>query len=122
MTAARQALGRGVEEQAAAWYVARGYEVVDRNWRCRDPRGELDVVACHRRRRVVVICEVKARRSDRFGTALDAVGFRKQLQLRRLAAHWLRDRGREVGIRGASVRFDVAAWQAGELSIVENAF
>ena len=120
MTAARQALGRGVEEQAAAWYVARGFEVVDRNWRCRD--GELDLVAAHRRRRLVVICEVKARRSDRFGTALEAVGVQKQVRLRRLGARWLGERGREVGIRGATIRFDVAVWQAGAFSVVENAF
>lgn len=120
MTAARQALGRGIEERAAAWYLAAGYEVVDRNWRCRE--GELDLVLAHRRRRVLVICEVKARRSDRFGTALEAVGWQKQARLRRLAARWLRERGRDMGIRGAAVRFDVAVWQAGAFSIVENAF
>jgi putative endonuclease len=120
MTAARQALGREIEERAGAWYLAHGYDVLDRNWRCRD--GEIDLVCAHRGRRVVVICEVKARRSDRFGTAVEAVGFRKQLQLRRLGAQWLGTRGREVGIRGAAVRFDVAVWQAGNFSVVENAF
>jgi putative endonuclease len=120
MTAARQALGRGIEERAAAWYLAHGYEVLDRNWRCRD--GELDVVAADRRRRLLVICEVKARRSDRFGTATEAVGAQKQVRLRRLTGQWLGARGREVGIRGASIRFDVAVWQAGDFSVVENAF
>jgi putative endonuclease len=120
MTVARQALGRRAEDEAAAWYAARGYEVVDRNWRCRD--GELDVVALDRRRRVVVVCEVKARTTDRFGTALEAVGYRKQAQLRRLAARWLAERGRDVGTRGARVRFDVASSQAGVFSIVEAAF
>lgn len=120
MTAARQALGRTVEEQAAAWYIAHGYEVVDRNWRCRD--GELDVVALRRRGRVVVICEVKARRSDRFGTGLEAVGWQKQARLRRLSSRWLAERGRELGLRGALVRFDVATWQAGEFTVLEAAF
>jgi putative endonuclease len=109
-----------VEDQAAAWYVGRGYEVVDRNWRCRD--GELDVVALDRGRRVVVVCEVKARSSDRFGTAVEAVDRRKQVRLRRLAARWLAERGREVGTRGVCVRFDVASSQAGVFSIVESAF
>jgi Holliday junction resolvase-like predicted endonuclease len=47
----------------AAWYVRAGYTIIARNWRC--PRGELDVVAW--RRGVLVVCEVKARRSTNFG-------------------------------------------------------
>lgn len=100
--------------------MAHGYEVLDRNWRCRD--GEIDLVLAQRRRRLIVVCEVKARRSERFGTALEAVGFHKQQRLRRLAARWLCERGREAGIRGVNVRFDVATWQDGTFSVLENAF
>lgn len=116
MTFERLALGRAVEERAASWYQANGYEVVDRNWRC--PGGELDLVAVRRRDRLVVFCEVKARRSARFGSAAEAVGRDKQARLRRLAATWL------AGHRGraAAIRFDVAAWDAGRFEVIQGAF
>ena len=38
----RRALGTSGEDAAAAWYVAKGYEVVARNWRS-GRTGELDV-------------------------------------------------------------------------------
>ena len=116
MTLERIAFGRAVEERAAGWYRGHGYQVVDRNWRC--PEGEVDLVAVRRRDRLVVFCEVKARRSGRFGSAAEAVGPDKQARLRRLAACWLREhRGGAAG-----VRFDVAAWDAGRFEVVEGAF
>ncbi len=116
MTLERIALGRAVEERAAGWYRGQGYEVVDRNWRCSD--GEVDLVVVRRRDRLVVFCEVKARRSGRFGSAAEAVGRDKQARLRRLAARWLTEhRG-----SASAIRFDVAAWDAGRFEVVEAAF
>ena len=57
------ALGRAGEDRAADWYLARGYQIVERNWRSKV--GELDLVCA--RGNVVVFCEVKTRRSDRLG-------------------------------------------------------
>jgi len=116
VTFERIALGRAVEERAASWYRANGYDVVDQNWRC--PDGEVDLVLVRRRDRLVVFCEVKARRSARFGTAAEAVGRDKQARLRRLASTWLA--GRRCGATG--IRFDVAAWDAGRFEVVEGAF
>ena len=116
MTVERIALGRAVEERASGWYRDHGYQVLDRNWRCSD--GEVDLVALRRRDRLVVFCEVKARRSGRFGSAAAAVGQAKQARLRRLAARWLA----EHRVRAAGVRFDVAAWDAGRFEVVEAAF
>lgn len=116
MTFERIALGRAVEERAAGWYQAHGYHVVERNWRCKE--GEVDLVAVRRRDRLVVFCEVKARRSCRFGSAAEAVGRDKQARLRRLAGAWLASHhGGRSGIR-----FDVAAWDAGRFEVVEGAF
>lgn len=116
MTFERIALGRAVEERAASWYRDNGYEVVDRNWRCSD--GELDLVAVRRRDRLVVFCEVKARRSGRFGSAAEAVGRDKQNRLRRLGGRWMT----EHGTRASAIRFDVAAWDGGRFEVVEAAF
>lgn len=111
----RQQLGRAGEEQASRWYEAHGYEVVARNWRCR--QGEIDLIA--RRGNLYVFCEVKARTSDAFGQPAEAVGRTKQARLRRLAAAWLTS---AAPPGPHAVRFDVAAILAGHLDVLEGAF
>jgi len=114
VTTASAALGRSGEEQVAGWYTARGYDVLARNWRCRD--GELDlVVAC---RRVIVFCEVKTRTSDRFGTPAESVRRDKQARIRRLAARWIE----EAPARPRAIRFDVASVMGGVVEVLEGAF
>jgi putative endonuclease len=97
----RRAVGVAGEDAVAAWYAARGYEVLARNWRVRG--GELDVVA--RRDRVVVFCEVKTRRGDRFGAPVEAVTAAKQRRIRGLARQWLAANP----ARATQLRFDVAS-------------
>ena len=99
---------------AAAWYEANGYEVLARNWRCRD--GELDLIV--RRQRTIVFCEVKTRTTDAFGSPAEAVTRAKRDKIRHLAAKWLD----ESPVRPARIRFDVAAILAGELEMIEGAF
>lgn len=99
---------------AAEWYLARGYEVLDRNWRCRE--GELDLVL--RRARTVVFCEVKTRTSDAFGVPAEAVTHAKRQRIRRLAARWLDG----APFRPSGIRFDVAAVLAGRVEVIEGAF
>jgi putative endonuclease len=114
VTHARRALGVSGEDAAAAWYEANGYQVVARNWRCRD--GELDLVV--RRGRTVVFCEVKTRSSTAFGAPVEAVTRPKQVRLRRLAARWLAESPLATG----EIRFDVASVLAGRLEVFEGAF
>ena len=116
MTDARRSLGTRGEDVAAAWYVGRGYEVVARNWRCRE--GELDLIV--RNGRTYVFCEVKTRTSDRFGAPVEAVTRDKQMRIRRLAARWLED-----GAPGPAkdIRFDVASVKGPrDVEVVEGAF
>lgn len=111
----RRALGQRGEEAAAGWYRDRGYEVVARNWRCRD--GELDLVA--RRRSLIVFCEVKTRTSSAFGLPAEAVTAAKQGRIRRLALQWLRE---QRGLARMALRFDVAAVQGDVVEVIEGAF
>lgn len=115
MSDRRRALGREGEEAVAAWYEARGYEVVVRNWRCRE--GELDLVV--RDGRTYVFCEVKSRTSDAFGVPAEAVTRTKQMRLRRLAAKWLEH---DAPLRPTDIRFDVASVLAGAVEVLEGAF
>jgi putative endonuclease len=117
MSDRRRALGAAGEDAVADWYRAAGFEVLDRNWRCRE--GELDLVVA--RGRLIVFCEVKTRRSDAFGAPVEAVTAPKQRRLRALAVRWLEERR-----GGGDVRFDVASVRPGrgglEVELLEDAF
>ena len=114
----RQRLGARGEQVVAEWYVARGYRVVARNWRCRE--GEIDLVLWSRRCDLV-FCEVKTRSSTRFGVPAEAVTPAKQQRLRVLATRFLADHDTQVtGRRG--LRFDVASVIAGRVEVIEGAF
>lgn len=115
----RRSLGAAGEAAVAAWYEAHGHRVIDRNWRCRD--GELDLVV--RAGTTVVFCEVKTRRSARFGAPYEAVTATKQRRLRGLAARWLAEHPH----RSVNVRFDVASVYARDghepiVEVLEHAF
>lgn len=114
MTAGRRALGARGEALAARWYQDHGYEVLDRNWRCRE--GELDLVL--RQGRTVVFCEVKTRSSHAYGTPAEAVTRPKQVRLRTLALRWLEHTGTPRG----ALRFDVACVVAGRVEVIQAAF
>jgi putative endonuclease len=96
-----QITGSAGEDAVARWYSARGYEVVDRNWRVRE--GEIDVVV--RRAGTLVFCEVKTRRGNAYGAPVEAVTARKQQRLRLLARLWLSTHP----VRAQDLRFDVAS-------------
>ena len=110
----RRGLGARGEEIAARHLEARGFELVERNYRTR--HGELDLIA--RDSRSLVFCEVKTRIVRPAGAAgwegdagadplgpLAAVGPRKQRQVRAMAREWLAA-GRLAGPRPPEIRFD----------------
>ena len=109
-----RACGRG-------WYEAAGYEIVDRNWRCRE--GELDLVVA--RRGEIVFCEVKTRRGLAYGAPVEAVTVTKQQRIRVLAMRWLARASRST--RARDLRFDVASvlavrGTAPVIEVIEAAF
>ena len=120
MADARQVLGAAGEDAVARWYARGGYQVIDRNWRCRE--GELDLVVA--RAPVLVFCEVKTRRSTAFGSPAEAVTITKQRRLRTLATRWL---AAHPDTRAGSLRFDVASVLAARdvepvIDVIEGAF
>lgn len=116
MSRRRVVLGASGEELVASWYEARGYQVVDRNWRCRD--GEIDLIV--RAGSDLAFCEVKTRTSLAFGHPAEAVTVAKQRRLRLLASRWLAEGHSPV--RPSEIRFDVAAVIGREVDVIEAAF
>ena len=114
----RRSLGDRGEDMAAAHLKKQGYQILERNYRT--PIGEIDLVARHQG--VLVIIEVKTRRSRRFGSPQEAVHPAKQERLRNLAEYYLQ----QQGLGEVTVRFDVVGilWQEGkpQIEVIEGAF
>ncbi|MBV0894682.1 YraN family protein [Microbacterium sp. NC79] len=106
--AAKDDLGRRGEQLAVEYLTERNHVVVDRNWRCAE--GELDVVTVSGD--MVVVVEVKTRRSMAFGDPLEAVDARKRSRLWRLARAW--GVAHPEILRGRSVRLDIIGITGGE--------
>jgi putative endonuclease len=96
---AKDVLGRSGEQAAAEYLETEGFRLLARNWRCAD--GEIDIVAVDRQ--TLVVCEVKTRSGNRYGTPLESVSRLKRNRLRRLAVRWLAAHG----VRFEQVRIDV---------------
>lgn len=111
---ANQARGAFGERLAAQTYERRGCQILDRNWR--STTGELDLVLLDGE--TYVFCEVKTRRSDRYGSPAEAVGRSKQTRIRRLAIEWLRAHD----LRGVILRFDVVSITGVRVEVLEEAF
>ena len=101
----RVARGRAGEAIARRHLERHGYTIIETNYRSR--YGELDIIA--RIGDIIAFIEVKARRGRRFGEPFEAVGPRKQAQIRRMATMWLAEHQRDEGIARMSFRFDAVA-------------
>lgn len=112
----RRRLGAAGEEVAARYLSARGYEIVERNYRRR--WGEADIIALAEDGTHVIV-EVRSRSDRRYAVeAAQSVGPRKQRQLLRLANGLIAEREQEL-----DVRIDVmivAPDRNGRLSVVAH--
>jgi len=99
MTKARQDFGLLGERIAARWLVQQGWQVVAHRFRS----GHRDIDLIVRRENDIAFVEVKARRSDRFGSPVEAVHHRKRRELGRSARVWVDRHGTPV----LRYRFDV---------------
>jgi len=97
-------LGHEGEDRAAQYLIAKGYTILDRNWR--SGHKELDMVA--RKDNQLVVVEVKTRRGTKFGNPQDAVD---RMKIRRLTA--AADSYVRLNCIDLDVRFDI-------VTVVEN--
>ena len=86
--AAKQALGAFGERLAAAHLESKGYRILERNYRRRE--GEIDIVAA--RGGCLVFVEVRTRRGQERGSAVESVGPAKGARLVALAEAYCQER------------------------------
>ena len=115
----RRLFGQVGESEAERCLRRKGYRILERN--VRSLLGEIDLIA--EDGPVLVFVEVKARRTDTYGGAVEAVHRHKQERLIRLAAQYLALHH----IRNRPCRFDVVLIQsmAGglpQIDHIQNAF
>ena len=105
----------GVHETLATLELERlGYKILENNFRCRI--GEIDIIALHKG--YLVFIEVKYRKNAKTGYAAEAVTWKKQQIISRVADYYIRTHCRKI----PSCRFDVAALDGESFTVYENAF
>ena len=93
--------GRGsfYEEVCVEYLIKNGFDILHRNYRCK--LGEIDIIA--KKDDIIRFIEVKFRGSGSYGSALEAVDFRKQRRIMRVASWFLN----EYRLNDAQCSFDV---------------
>ena len=113
-TSTRQ-IGAEKEQLAVAYLQEQGYEIIACNFVCR--QGEIDLIA--RKSPYLIFIEVKYRKSNRFGSAEEAVTMKKQMRIQKAAQYYLY---KEKIPQNTPCRFDVVAINQEQIELIENAF
>jgi putative endonuclease len=108
------AIGADAEGRAIDLLAARGYRVVERNFRCK--LGELDVIAYDGD--VLCFVEVRSRSDGSHGGAVEAVDRKKQRQVAKIALFYISLRDP----RFERSRFDVVAITGDEVELIQDAW
>ena len=111
----RRKEGADYENLVAEELKSQGYEILEKNYRCRI--GEIDLIA--KEGETLVFVEVKYRRNDKMGDPKEAVDQKKQKKISMTASYYLM---RECGRMDNPCRFDVAAVLGEQIEVVKNAF
>ncbi|MGN0402696.1 MAG: YraN family protein [Acetatifactor sp.] len=111
----KRATGAIWEQKAAEYLEKQGMQIREKNFR--NGQGEIDIIGVHEG--YLVFAEVKYRRSRDMGSAVEAVDYRKQRQICKVADYY-----RYLHRLGENtpVRYDVIAIQGEEIHWIKNAF
>jgi putative endonuclease len=108
-------VGDRYETLAAEYLSSQNYRIIARNFRCRS--GEIDIVA--RDGEYLCFVEVKYRATGGSGRAADAVDYRKQQKIIRVAQYYLISHGFS---EWTPCRFDVIAIDGERITLYRDAF
>lgn len=108
------------EELATKYIKDKGYNILDRNYRTK--LGELDIIA--KKENIIVFIEVKTRTSNVYGIPSEAVNYKKQQTIQKLAQQYILYR--KLSNSCFSYRFDVIEvkliGKKYKIDHIENAF
>ena len=107
--------GTAYEIKAEEYLLGKGYKILERNFRNRS--GEIDLIG--KKDGQIHFIEVKYRTNVKFGSPLEAVDFRKQNQIRKVAMYYLM---KNKLSEWTPCQFDVIAFEGDEMTHLENAF
>lgn len=107
--------GAAYEIKAEEYLLGNGYKILERNFRNRS--GEIDLIA--KKGGQIHFVEVKYRTTAMYGSPLEAVDFRKQNQVRKVAMYYLM---KNKLSEWTPCQFDVIAFEGEEMTHIENAF
>ncbi len=106
--------GESAEEQAHTFLIDKGLKPVSRNFRCK--QGELDLIMTDRQ--TLVIVEVRFRKTDKYGSAVESITRAKQSRIIAATHIYLSSQKTD-----RPIRFDVVAISGnGNIDWIQNAF
>ena len=101
--------------KAACFLKTQGYQILERNYRCK--KGEIDLIA--REGQYLVFVEVKYRKDDKKGYPAQAVDQRKQQKIRKSAMIYLKKNHLSFE---QQMRFDVVEILGKKIRVIKHAF
>lgn len=111
----KRQLGSEFEQQAAEYLKQKGYKILEFNFRNRF--GEIDIVA--KEQEYLCFVEVKYRKENNCGYASEAVDYRKQQNILRVANYYLM---KNKLSEWTPCRFDVVAMDGDRIELIQNAW
>lgn len=121
----KRSFGSIGEDIAASYLERNNYTILTRNYRV-GRLGELDIIA--KEGEYICFIEVKTRTSIFFGMPSEAVNYKKQVNIRRLASIYIS----QHKLHSANIRFDVieilgnrkntGQFEVGSINLIQNAF
>lgn len=112
----KRQIGSKKEHIAAQYLQEKGYHILDMNYQVR--QGEIDIVA--KKDEYLIFTEVKYRRNNASGHALEAVTMAKQRQVCKTALFYLNQK--KLNPDDCAIRFDVVGITGSKITHIENAF
>jgi putative endonuclease len=105
----RQEIGKLGENLACKYLEENNYQVIDRNFLCR--QGEIDIIAKDITKKELVFVEVKTRSNFKYGNPADSVNTNKQKHMKQAIKYYIY----KNSIKNIPIRIDVI-----EIYIVQN--
>ena len=109
----KRQLGTDYEDIASDYLQKAGYVILERNFRSK--KGEIDIIA--KEKNVIVFVEVKFRQSNSYGYSAEAVNYKKQMIIYRVAEAYL---AYKKEFYGMPCRFDVIGFDNNKISHIKN--